>query len=98
MILQLRPGQVVVMDTLKAHKAARIREAIEVAQARVSYLPRSPRDRIMLQQTQDLPPHTSRANAQALELPHHHLRDAVAGSRTVATVPRPNELRDEQKN
>ena len=66
LILQLCPGQVVVMDNLKAHKAARIREAIEVA--------------------------------LALELPHHHLRDAVTGSRTGATVPRPNELRDEQKN
>lgn len=28
-----------VMDNLNAHKAARIREAIEVAQARVSHLP-----------------------------------------------------------
>jgi transposase len=36
---RLRPGQVVVMDNLKAHKVAGIREAIEAAGARLLYLP-----------------------------------------------------------
>lgn len=35
----LRPGDVVVMDNLAAHKVAGIREAIEAAGARVVYLP-----------------------------------------------------------
>lgn len=36
---QLRPGQVVLMDNLKAHKVAGIREAIEAAHATLHYLP-----------------------------------------------------------
>ena len=36
----LRPGQVVLMDNLKAHKVAGIREAIEAAHATLRYLPR----------------------------------------------------------
>jgi transposase len=36
---QLRPGQVVVRDHLKAHKAAGVREAIEAVGARLLYLP-----------------------------------------------------------
>lgn len=36
---QLRPGQVVVMDNLKAHKVTGIREVIEAAGARLLYLP-----------------------------------------------------------
>ena len=36
---QLRPGQVVLMDNLKAHKVAGIREAIEAAHATLRYLP-----------------------------------------------------------
>lgn len=36
----LRPGQVVLMDNLKAHKVAGIREALEAAQATLRYLPR----------------------------------------------------------
>lgn len=39
LVPQLRPGQIVVMDNLKAHKVAGIREAIEAAQATVQYLP-----------------------------------------------------------
>jgi transposase len=35
----LRPGQVVVMDNLSAHKVAGVREAIEEVGARVLYLP-----------------------------------------------------------
>lgn len=35
----LRPGQVVVMDNLAAHKVAGIRQAIEAAGCRVIYLP-----------------------------------------------------------
>jgi transposase len=35
----LRPGDVVVMDNLQAHKAAGIREAIEAVGARLLYLP-----------------------------------------------------------
>jgi transposase len=35
----LRPGDVVVMDNLQAHKAAGIKEAIEAAGARLMYLP-----------------------------------------------------------
>jgi transposase len=35
----LRPGDIVIMDNLRAHKAAGIREAIEQAGARVLYLP-----------------------------------------------------------
>jgi transposase len=35
----LTPGDVVVMDNLKAHKAAGVREAIEAAGARLLYLP-----------------------------------------------------------
>jgi transposase len=36
---QLRPGQVVLMDNLKAHKVPGIREAIEAAHATMHYLP-----------------------------------------------------------
>jgi transposase len=36
---QLRPGQVVLMDNLKAHKVPGIREAIEATQATLLYLP-----------------------------------------------------------
>lgn len=39
LVPQLRPGQVVVLDNLKAHKVAGIREAIEAAQATLCYLP-----------------------------------------------------------
>jgi transposase len=35
----LRPGQVVVMDNLAAHKISRIRQTIEAAQCRLVYLP-----------------------------------------------------------
>jgi transposase len=35
----LRPGDVVVMDNLSSHKAARVREAVEAAQAAVWFLP-----------------------------------------------------------
>jgi transposase len=35
----LRPGDIVIMDNLRAHKAAGIREAIEHAGAQVRYLP-----------------------------------------------------------
>jgi transposase len=35
----LRPGDIVLMDNLRAHKAAGIREAIEQADAQVMYLP-----------------------------------------------------------
>jgi transposase len=35
----LRPGDIVIMDNLRAHKAAGIREAIEQAGAQVLYLP-----------------------------------------------------------
>ena len=36
---RLRPGQVVVMDNLKAHKVVGIREVIEAAHAELLYLP-----------------------------------------------------------
>jgi transposase len=36
---QLRPGQVVVMDNLSAHKAAAVRQSIEAAGALLLYLP-----------------------------------------------------------
>jgi len=36
---KLRPGQVVVMDNLSAHKVAGVREIIETAGARLVYLP-----------------------------------------------------------
>jgi len=36
---RLQPGQIVIMDNLKAHKVAGIREAIEAAQATLHYLP-----------------------------------------------------------
>jgi transposase len=36
---RLRPGQLVIMDNLKAHKVAGIREAIEASGARLQYLP-----------------------------------------------------------
>lgn len=36
---RLQPGQIVMMDNLKAHKVAGIREAIEGAQATLRYLP-----------------------------------------------------------
>jgi transposase len=36
---KLRPGQVVVMDNLAAHKVAGVRETIEAAGARLVYLP-----------------------------------------------------------
>jgi transposase len=39
LVPRLRPGDVVVMDNLQAHKAAGIKEAIEAAGARVLYLP-----------------------------------------------------------
>jgi transposase len=35
----LRPGDLVIMDNLRAHKAAGIREAIEQTGARLQYLP-----------------------------------------------------------
>jgi transposase len=40
----LRPGDIVIMDNLRAHKAAGIREAIEQAGAQVLYLPPSSPD------------------------------------------------------
>lgn len=39
---RLRPGQVVMMDYLKAHKVLGIREAIEAAQTRLIYLLSTP--------------------------------------------------------
>ena len=36
---QLRPGQVVIMDNLSAHKVAGVRERIEATGARLLYLP-----------------------------------------------------------
>jgi transposase len=39
LVPQLRPGQIVVLDNLKAHKVKGIREAIEAAQATLHYLP-----------------------------------------------------------
>jgi transposase len=36
---RLRPGNVVIMDNLKAHKVAGIREALEAAHAALRYLP-----------------------------------------------------------
>ncbi len=39
LVPQLRPGQVVVMDNLKAHKVAGVQEAIQAVGARVQYLP-----------------------------------------------------------
>jgi transposase len=39
LVPQLQPGQVVVLDHLKAHKAAGVREAIEAVGARLLYLP-----------------------------------------------------------
>ncbi len=39
LVPQLRPGQVVILDNLSAHKAAGVRTAIEQAGARLLYLP-----------------------------------------------------------
>lgn len=39
LVPQLRPGNVVIMDNLKAHKVPGIREAIEAAHATLHYLP-----------------------------------------------------------
>lgn len=39
LVPHLRPGNVVIMDNLKAHKVAGIREAIEAAHATLRYLP-----------------------------------------------------------
>jgi transposase len=39
LVPQLRPGQVVLMDNLKAHKVPGIREAIEAVPATLRYLP-----------------------------------------------------------
>ena len=39
LVPQLRPGNVVIMENLKAHKVAGIREAIEAAHATLRYLP-----------------------------------------------------------
>jgi transposase len=39
LVPQLHPGQVVVLDNLKAHKVAGVREAIEAVGARLLYLP-----------------------------------------------------------
>jgi transposase len=39
LVPHLRPGQVVIMDNLKAHKVPGIREAIETAHATLRYLP-----------------------------------------------------------
>jgi len=39
LVPHLRPGNVVIMDNLKAHKVAGIREAIEAAHATLCYLP-----------------------------------------------------------
>ena len=36
---QLRPGQVVIMDNLSAHKVAGVRQRIEATGARLMYLP-----------------------------------------------------------
>jgi transposase len=44
LVPQLRPGQVGVLDNLKAHKTAGVREAIEAVGARLLYLPSSSRD------------------------------------------------------
>jgi transposase len=39
LVPRLRPGQVVLLDNLKAHKVAGIREALEAARVRLVYLP-----------------------------------------------------------
>jgi transposase len=39
LVPRLRPGQIVLMDNLRAHKVAGVREAIEAAGCRVRYLP-----------------------------------------------------------
>ena len=39
LVKELKPGDVVVMDNLPAHKVAGVREAVEAAGARVAYLP-----------------------------------------------------------
>jgi transposase len=39
LVPQLRPGHVVVLDNLKAHKVTGVREAIEAVGARLIYLP-----------------------------------------------------------
>jgi len=39
LVPQLRPGQVVVLDNLKAHQVAGVREAIAAVGARLLYLP-----------------------------------------------------------
>lgn len=39
LVSTLRPGDIVVMDNLSAHKVAGVREAIEAVGARVAYLP-----------------------------------------------------------
>ena len=39
LVPELRPGDIVVMDNLPAHKVAGVREAIETAQAKLLYLP-----------------------------------------------------------
>jgi transposase len=39
LVSQLRPGQVVVLDHLKAHQVAGVQEAIEAVGARLLYLP-----------------------------------------------------------
>ena len=39
LVPDLRPGDVVVMDNLSSHKGPRVRELIEVAGARLLYLP-----------------------------------------------------------
>jgi transposase len=44
LVPQLRPGNVVAMDNLKAHKVAGIREASEAAHATLRYLPSSSPD------------------------------------------------------
>lgn len=39
LVKELKPGDVVIMDNLPAHKVAGVRDAIEAAGARVAYLP-----------------------------------------------------------
>ena len=39
LVKELKPGDMVVMDNLPAHKVAGVREAVEAAGARIAYLP-----------------------------------------------------------
>jgi transposase len=75
----LRPGQIVIMDNLGAHKAQGVRHCIEACQARLLYLPPCSPDFNPIEQAwSKTKQHLRAAKARTLEPLHQALAQALA--------------------